>query len=161
MDGGFALPAVEFPESSSATLSLPLRVLAERITELAGHLNAANAQWLSLIAEFDRRAGWSDGATRSCAHWLSWKCGLGLGAAREKLRVAHALEDLPRVRAAMAPRALSYSKVRALTRVADVGTEAMLLDIALHGTASHVEKVVRHSRRACEAAELSRTARRR
>ena len=159
MDGGLSAPIVESSDSSSMTLSLPLRVLAERITELAGHLNAANAQWLSLIAEFDRRTGWSDGATRSCAHWLSWKCGLGLGAAREKLRVAHALEDLPQVRAAMARGALSYSKVRALTRVADAGTEAMLLDIALHGTASHVENVVRHFRRACEAAELSRVAR--
>lgn len=155
MDGGFAPLAGEIVVSPP----LPLRELAARITELAGHLNAAHAQWLALIAEFDRRAGWSDGATRSCAHWLNWKCGLTLGAAREKLRVAHALEALPRVRAAMARGALSYSKVRAITRVADARTEEMLLEIALHGTASHVENVVRHYRRACESEELSREVR--
>ena len=68
------------PEST-----LSLRDLEARITELAGHLNAANHRWLHLIAEFDRREGWSDGYTRSCAHWLHWKCGLDLGAAREKV----------------------------------------------------------------------------
>lgn len=150
MDGGCG-PSIE--------AAVPLRELAARITELAGHLNAANAQWLALIAEFDRRAGWSDGATKSCAHWLNWKCGIGLGAAREKLRVAHALEQLPRVRAEMARGALSYSKVRAITRVADASSEAALLDIALHSTATHVENVVRQFRRASEAAEMTREAR--
>jgi hypothetical protein len=159
MDGGVAPLAGDSVVPLPGALPLSLRELAARITELAGHLNAANAHWLALIAEFDRRAGWSDGATRSCAHWLNWKCGLTLGAAREKLRVAHALEHLPQVRGAMARGALSYSKVRAITRVADSRTEEMLLEIALHGTASHVENVVRHYRRACELEELSREAR--
>src|SRR5215469_15663565 len=98
--------------------------LAAQITELAGHLNAANHRWLSLIAEFDRRKGWSDGSTQSCAHWLNWQCGIDIGAAREKVRVAHALEKLPRIAAAMARGELSYSKTRALTRVACEKTEA-------------------------------------
>lgn len=140
--------------------SLSLPELAARITELAGHLNAANHQWLTLIAEFDRRNGWSDAATQSCAHWLNWQCGIALGAAREKVRVAHALESLPLISASMARGELSYSKVRALTRVANADTEQLLLDIALHGTAHHVETVVRHFRRAQEAEELSRDARR-
>jgi hypothetical protein len=139
--------------------ALTLRELEAQITELAGHLNAANARWLSLIAEFDRRHGWSDGATPSCAHWLNWQCGIDLGAAREKVRVAHALENLPRVAAAMARGELSYSKARALTRVACAQTEEYFLSIALHGTAAHVEKLVRHYRRAQEAEELSREAR--
>src|SRR5436853_2946265 len=102
---------------------LPLPQLEAQITELAGHLNAAHYRFLTLIAEFDQRLGWSDGATRSCAHWLNWKCGIDLGAARERVRVAHALEKLPRVAAAMARGELSYSKARALTRVACAGTE--------------------------------------
>jgi hypothetical protein len=133
--------------------------LEAQITELAGHLNAATYRWLSLIAEFERRQGWSDGATQSCAHWLNWKCGLDIGAAREKVRVAHALHSLPRISAAMAAGQLSYSKARALTRVACVQTEESLLEIALHGTAAHVEKLVRLYRRAQEAEELSREAR--
>ena len=139
--------------------ALTLRELEAQITELAGHLNAAHYRWLCLIAEFDRREGWSDSATPSCAHWLNWQCGIDLGAAREKVRVAHALEKLPRIGAAMARGELSYSKVRALTRVAIAQTEEYLLNIALHGTAAHVEKLVRQYRRAQEAEELSREAR--
>ncbi len=136
-----------------------LQELAAQITELAGHLNAANYRWLSLIAEFDRRHGWSDGATQSCAHWLNWQCGIDIGAAREKVRVAHALGKLPRIAAAMSRGELSYSKARALTRVACEKTEEYFLSIALHGTAAHVERLVRGYRRAKESEELSREAR--
>jgi hypothetical protein len=134
-------------------------VLEAQITELAGHLNSANRRLLTLIAEFDRRKGWADSATQSCAHWLNWKCGIDVGAAREKVRVAHALESLPRISAAMARGELSYSKVRAITRIADAATEELLLSIALHGTAHHVETTVRCFRRAQQAEELSREAR--
>ncbi|MFT3800590.1 MAG: DUF222 domain-containing protein [Burkholderiaceae bacterium] len=143
----------------SAPPALPIADLQAQITELAGHLNAASHRWLVLIAEFDRREGWADGSTQSCAHWLGWKCGLDMGAAREKVRVARALTQLPQVSAAMARGALSYSKVRAITRVATPATEETLLMIALHGTAHHVETVVRHYRRAQESVELDREAR--
>jgi hypothetical protein len=135
------------------------RDLAASITELMGHLNAANRRWLAMIAEFDRRQGWSDSMTQSCAHWLNWQCGLALGAAREKVRVAHALEELPLIGAAMGRGELSYAKVRELTRIATVATEQYLLSIALHGTASHVERLVRQYRRVLEVEELSREAR--
>ena len=125
---------------------------------MAGDLNAANYRFLKLIAEFDRRKGWSDGATQSCAHWLNWKCGIDTGAAREWVRVAHAIEKLPKVSAAMGRGEVSYSKVRALTRIACEDTEDTLLMIALHGTAHHMEKVVRLYRRAKEAEELTREA---
>ena len=146
--------------SQNATDSgLSLRELEAQITELAGHLNAANHRWMVLIAEFDRRNGWSDGATQSCAHWVSWKCGLDLGAAREKVRVARAIESLPKISAAMADGRLSYSKARALTRVATPTTEDVLLNVALNGTTHHVETLVRQFRRVQEVEELSREAR--
>ena len=138
--------------------SISLAELEAQITELAGHLNAANYRWLTLIGEFDRRNGWVDGQLHSCAHWLNFKCGLNLGAARERVRVAHALEGLPKISASMARGELSYSKVRALTRVASEATEESFLMIALHGTAYHVERLVRGYRRAQEAEELSREA---
>jgi hypothetical protein len=149
---------MEAPALTSES-ALPDDELVTRITDLAGHLNAAHHQWLVLIAEFDRRRGWNDGGSRSCAHWLNWKVGLDLGAAREKVRVAQALGALPRISAAMARGELSYSKVRALTRVAEPATEDYLLSIALHGTAHHVEKLVRCYRRVCESQELGREAR--
>jgi hypothetical protein len=130
--------------------------LSNEICTLAGHINAANHRWLVLIGEFDRRNGWNDGATQSCAHWLNWRCGLAMGAAREKVRVARALEKLPKVSSAMESGALSYSKAREITRVAAPETEDYLLTIAEHGTAQHVEKFVRAYRRCKEAEELSR-----
>ena len=137
----------------------PIDELATEICTLAGHINAASHRWLVLIAEFDRRNGWSDSATQSCAHWLNWKCGIAMGAAREKVRVARALENLPKVSAAMASGRLSYSKAREITRIACAATEDHLLMIAEHGTAQHVEKLVRAYRRCQEAEELSREAR--
>lgn len=133
MDGG----TLEISESIS------LEELEAQITALAGQLNAANYRWLVLIAEFDRRNGWADGKLPSCAHWLNFKCGLNLGAAREKVRVAHALAGLPKIAASMSRGELSYSKVRALTRVASTATEDALPMIGLHGTAYHVERLVR------------------
>ena len=91
--------------------------LGDEIAELSAHLDAATARLLDRIREFDTRQGWGNGF-RSCAAWLSWRVGLDPGAAREKVRVAHALGTLPRLAAALASGELSYSKVRALTRVA-------------------------------------------
>src|SRR6202789_1414154 len=141
-----------------ADASISLAELEAQITELAGHLNAANYRWLTLIGQFDRRNGWADGKLPSCAHWLNFKCGLNLGAARERIRVAHALTGLPKIAASMARGELSYSKVRALTRVACETTEESFLMIALHGAAHHVERLVRGYRRAQDAEELSREA---
>ncbi|MDE0678969.1 MAG: DUF222 domain-containing protein [Gammaproteobacteria bacterium] len=120
-----------------------LEDLETQITELWGHINAATAQFLALLAEFDRREGWGQHGVSSCAHWLSWQCGISPGAAREKVRVARTLESLPKIREAFGEGRLSYSKVRALTRGATAETEDTLLGIALNGTAVHVERTVR------------------
>jgi hypothetical protein len=102
--------------------------LGDEIAELSAHLEAATARLLDLIREFDARGGWSNGF-RSCAHWLSWRIGLNLGAAREKVRVARALATLPLLAQALARGELSYAKVRALTRVATPETEKRLLGV--------------------------------
>jgi hypothetical protein len=107
---------------------------------------------LDLIREFDSRGGWGNGF-RSCAHWLSWRVGLDLGAAREKVRVARALGTLPRLAKALGRGELSYAKVRALTRVATPQTEERLLAVGRAGTAEHVERIVRGWRRVDRAAE--------
>jgi hypothetical protein len=120
--------------------------LGDEIAELAAHLHAATYRLLVLLREFDERDGWS-GGFRTCAHWLSWRTGIDLGAAREKMRVARALADLPALSDAMRRGVLSYSKARALTRVATAANEAELLELAMHGTASQIERVVRARRR--------------
>ena len=116
--------------------------LGDEIAELSAYLDAATARLLALIRDFDARGGWNTGF-RSCAHWLSWRVGLDLGAARERVRVARALGTLPRLAEAMARGELSYAKVRALTRVATPETEDRLLAVGRAGTAAHVESIVR------------------
>ena len=122
-----------------------LELLGNQIAELSARIDAATYELLCHLHEFDLRHGWE--GWRSCAHWLNWRTGLDLGAAREKLRVAAALADLNHVSAAMARGQLSYSKVRALTRVASPATEARLLAMALCATAAQVERLVRAWRR--------------
>src|SRR5438128_12353719 len=114
--------------------------LGDEIAELAAHLDAATAHLLDLIREFDARGGWGNGF-RSCAHWLSWRVGLEPGAAREHVRVARALGSLPGLAQALARGELSYSKVRALSRVATPETEERLLAVGRAGTAEHVERI--------------------
>ncbi|MHA6622632.1 DUF222 domain-containing protein [Pseudonocardia sp. DLS-67] len=145
--------------------------LESELLGLAGHIAAAECRFLQLLAEFDQRGGWVGDGIRSCAHWLSWRAGMNLRTATERLRVAHALQHLPRITEAFAAGRISYSKVRAITRVAGSDTatstrmaadiaagesdlrhtavadpqtaERALLNVALCGTASHVESVVR------------------
>jgi 5-methylcytosine-specific restriction endonuclease McrA len=131
--------------------------LGDEIAELSAHLDAATARLLALIREFDARGGWNTGF-RSCAAWLSWRVGLDLGAARERVRVARALGALPLLAQALARGELSYAKVRALTRVATPETEARLLAVGRAGTAAHVERIVRGWRCVDRRAEARETA---
>lgn len=117
--------------------------LAAQITELYAYITAANHRFLELVAEFDEQGYWQLGGVHSCAHWLNWQCGIGMNAAREKVRVARALKGLPKISKAFARGEISYSKVRAITRAATAETEDYLLMFARHGTAHHVEKLVR------------------
>src|ERR1700674_3881185 len=132
--------------------------LGDEIAELSAHLDAATARLLTLIREFDARGGWNTGF-RSCAAWLSWRVGLDLGAARERVRVARALETLPLFTQALARGELSYAKVRALTRVATPETEARLLAVGRAGTAAHIERIVRGWRRVDRQAEARQATR--
>ena len=127
----------EFPISSAEYNDQ----LADKITTLAGQINAANYRFLKLIAEFDRREGWAGFGIRSCAHWLNWKCSIGLTAAREKVRTARALDGLPGINAGFEKGELSFSKVRAMTRVATELNEPFLLMVAEYSTAQHMEKL--------------------
>ena len=91
--------------------------LEKQITKLAGHINAINYEFLKLLADFDAHGGWQVDGVKSFAHWLNWKCGLGSLVAREKVRVARALKDLPLIDEAFRIGEVSYSKVRAMTQI--------------------------------------------
>jgi Domain of unknown function (DUF222) len=134
-------------EATDALADVPTERLEAQITELAGHLAAAECRWLELVGEFDRRKGYEAWGCISCAYWLSWHCGLDLRSARDKVRVARALEDLPLIRAAFAAGTISYSKVRAITRVATPATEADLVMLAGSSTGAQLDRIVAAYRR--------------
>jgi hypothetical protein len=124
--------------------ALPTEQLEAEACTLAAQLAAATCRFLVLVGELERREAWRSWGCRSLAHWLSWQCGLGLVAARDHVRVAVALRGLPLVTAAFARGELSYSKVRALSRIAgmDERAEQELLEFARVATAAQVERTV-------------------
>jgi len=145
MDGSFSAPPAATPPLRR-TNHPALDGLEAQITELWGHLNAATYRFLLLVAEFDRSEAYARHGLVSTAQWLNWQCGIGKVAAREKVRVARALESLPEISAAFASGEFSYSKVRAMTRVATPANESVLVSIGRYGTATHVENLVKKYR---------------
>ena len=125
---------------------LEIEQLDKAIITLAARINAATYELLVLIREFDERGGFLKWSLHSCVEWLHWRCDFSPTTAREKVRVAHALKDLPEISAAFESGALSYSKVRALTRVANPLNEAALVDFARTTTAARVEDRCRQMR---------------
>ncbi|MFC1719830.1 DUF222 domain-containing protein [Pseudomonadota bacterium] len=140
------ISAPEHPNQANFDRMQKADSIGEEITELAAHIHAATFLLLQKIREFDELEGWCRPGLASCAHWLQWRCGTNLGAAREKVRVARALAELPKISESFSEGRISYSKVRAMTRVATPRNEEFLLGIARHGTAAHVEKVVSNYR---------------
>ncbi|MCY7302342.1 MAG: hypothetical protein LH654_04760, partial [Thermoleophilia bacterium] len=81
-----------------------------RVNELAGlsaHLSAATARWLELVWEM-----LEEGDSSDLQSFLAWRCGMTGREAREFLRVAEALRELPLLRAAFGRGELTFSKVR-------------------------------------------------
>jgi hypothetical protein len=125
--------------------------LGDRISSLAAHIDAALCEWLELVAEFDRREAWAEWGMSSCAHWLAWTCSLSLRTAREHARVAGRLAAFPLTAAAFRRGELSYSKVRAITRVEDVTRESELVELARAASAAQLDRIVRAHARCVEA----------
>jgi hypothetical protein len=118
--------------------------LENELATLSAHLNAGLARFLELVARFLR-----DGAIvdDDPARWLAFRCGIATREAREYLRVAEALEKLPAIREAFSRGELTFTKVRALTRVATPASEEGLLELASTLTASQLERALRAFRR--------------
>jgi Domain of unknown function (DUF222) len=142
-------------------LSVPLERLEAQICELAGQLAAATCRFLVLLGDFDARRGWASWEMNSCAEWLSWKCQMSSGTAREHVRVARALRDLPVLRGEFGAGRLSYAKVRALTRIATPDTEAGLAELAGPMTGNQLERFARAHRQVSTVDDVDARVRRR
>src|SRR6201999_1677268 len=120
-----------------------VELLGERIAEQAAHLDAATHLVLANLRAFDARGGWHLQGAKTCAHWLSWRVGWDLITARQRVLVAQRLGKFPATDDALRRGELSYSKVRAILRVATPANEAFLLDCARLSTASQLENLTR------------------
>ena len=124
----------------------PIEELDQSILRLCTRMNAATYELLVMIREFDERAGFVKWGLENCAEWLAWRCDLNMGTAREKVRVAHALKQLPLISSSFSTGELSYSKVKEMTRVANQNNEDQLLEFALRHTAITVAERCRELR---------------
>ena len=124
----------------------PIEDLDQNILTLCTRINSATYELLVMIRDFDERAGWTQWGLDNCTEWLAWRCDFSVTTAREKVRVAHALKHLPLISEAFASGELSYSKVKAMTRVASRDNEHQLLEFALRHTAVTVAERCRELR---------------
>jgi len=120
-----------------------LETLGERIAEHAAHFDAAMHRLLTDLREFDQRGGWHRQGASSCAHWLAWRVGWDLVTARDRVRVARKLPEFPAIDDALRRGEVSYSKVRAVLRVATSANADLLLDYAKLMPAAQLEKLTR------------------
>ncbi|MGM0386513.1 MAG: DUF222 domain-containing protein [Actinomycetota bacterium] len=130
----------------------PAGVLSlERVEELRVRIQGAAAtaaqvdhEFLVLLGQFDAGdgLGWYPDF-RSVAHWVSYYCSMAPGTAREHVRVARALREMPRVGELMRAGRLSFSKVREVTRLAGQVDEVELCELAVEMTASQLARTVR------------------
>ena len=136
------------PTSARRELTGPeLEIIRSRLCAAASQMAAAQCWWLDLVAECDETSAWFGYGIRDCAHWISYSCSMSIGTAREHVRVARALRNLPLIHAAFAAGGLSYTKVREATRIADRIDEETLLSLAQTCTATQFERTVRGFRR--------------
>ncbi len=137
----------------SGLTELPTERLEAELTTFASHLAAGTCRWLLMVAEYDRRRAYEQWDCVSMEQWLSIHVSLSPSAARAHVTVARRLGELPLVCAAFGEGRLSYSKVRALCRVACAENEADWLVTALHASASQLERITADTRRVLIAAQ--------
>ena len=135
---------------------LELEHLEAQLCELASQIGAGMARWISLVGEYDHREGWGSWrGVRSTAEWIAWRCACSPRMAREHVRVARALRELPLTREAFARGELSYSKLSSLTRVATADSEEFLLHQATYATAAQLDRMLGAYRRSAEESEIA------
>ena len=94
--------------------------LRTAVVDGARRLSLDMSAFISLLVDFDLCGEWAFDNMPSCAHWVADRADIELCTVREWLRIGHALTAVDEVARRFADGRLSYSKVKALTRVADV-----------------------------------------
>ncbi len=133
--------------SAEVKVAIDVDALGDQIAEMSAHIDAAMHRMLTAIREFDIASGWQVQGALSCAHWLAWRVGWDLRTARERVRVARKLAELPLVDEELRRGAMSYSQARAISRVATAENEALWVAYAKHRPASELDTLCRSYQR--------------
>jgi len=112
--------------------------LRSEIVDAARRMSSDMCVFISLLVEFDRSGEWALDGEPSCAHWVADRADTEVSTAREWLRIGHALAGVEEVAQRFADGRLSYSKVRAVTRLADAENQHELCEIAERFPAGHL-----------------------
>ncbi len=130
-------------QGTEVKVAIDVDVLGDQIAEMSAHIDAAMHRLLTAIREFDIASGWHVQGALSCAHWLAWRVGWDLRTARERVRVARKLAELPLVDEELRRGAMSYSQARAISRVATAENEKLWVGYAKHMPASQLDTLCR------------------
>ncbi len=130
-------------QGAKVKVAIGVNALGEQIAEMSAHIDAAMHRLLTAIREFDSASGWYVQGALSCAHWLAWRVGWDLRTARERVRVARKLAELPLVDEQLRLGAMLYSQARAILRVATAEKEAVWVEYAKRMPASQLDTLCR------------------
>src|SRR6185437_3339110 len=139
------------PSADRSPAVLSVDELGKRIVDVSGRITAGTCRWLLLVAEFNAREGYLCFGLASTAQWLSHTCGIAHRTAVDHVRVASSLSRYPRLAQEMGAGRLSYSQVRAISRLTGPGQDRRdepaliedLIQVARHGTVDQLEVMVR------------------
>ena len=116
--------------------------LSKELLEVADVWARSQHQLVVLAARFAASAEWVRTGSPTAAHWLATAADVEVCTAREWVRIGAKLLGLPAIAAAFAAGTISYSKVRALTRIATVENESELVGLALKVPAGDLRRVL-------------------
>ncbi len=114
----------------AAPASVPSGNLRREVVEVGRLCSLNQRRLVHLVADLDRSREWLFDGSATCAHWVARALDIEVCTAREWLRIGTKLQRLAIIDEAFAAGRISYSKVRALTRVADADNEQVLCDLA-------------------------------
>ncbi len=136
---------------------LPDAAVEEEFEELQRASEALEVERLRCLAELDRRRSYQRDGFLSTSSWIAHRHRLGWPRASSDVRAARALEQMPKVRAALAAETISWSAARELIAAREAEPDAwgeaedLLVDVAGRHSIRDLRRVIGHWRTVIEA----------
>ncbi|MEQ1785991.1 MAG: DUF222 domain-containing protein, partial [Acidimicrobiales bacterium] len=119
---------------------------AHAIEQLSALTCATTAEMLAVIAAADAAQDWRVDGCTGMASWLAMTLHVSLPTARTWVRVARALEGLPRLRAGFAEGVISWDQIVAVTTFATAEVDEWLAQVVPTLNAAQVEALAKARR---------------